>query len=214
MKFYGADMKGVTNLEKLSSDPSPYVGSRDDGRMYFQTTQQAVKVGGSGAFQTLDIPSGTVMLFGQSSAPAGWTKKTDWQDNSMLVYTTGAAGNGGSADAKTFNPSVGNAGAHTHNVASHTHTTGDHVLSIGGMPAHVHGLGFNFHATSGDSEGLSGRATTEGAPDNTFSEGDGNPHNHGATGGSVSTTDDPGNHTHSYNNYTPYYQTIIAATKD
>lgn len=212
MKFYGADMKGVTNLERLSSDPAPYVASRDDGRMYFQTAQQTVKFGGGSAFQTLDIPSGTVMLFGQSSAPAGWTKKTDWQNNSMLVFTTGDIGAGGSADAKAYDPTVGNAGAHTHNVASHTHTTGDLALSIAQMPSHLHGLGFGYNFISGDDEGTTGKLHVGSS--NTNSTGGGSAHNHGATGGSVSTTDDPGDHTHTYNNYAPYYQTIIAAIKD
>jgi len=41
------------------------------------------------------MPSGTVMIFGQNSPPTGWTIKTDWTNNSMLVYTTDAAITGG-----------------------------------------------------------------------------------------------------------------------
>ncbi len=217
MKFYGADMKGVTTMEKLSSDPSPYVASRDDARIYYQTTQQTVKFGGGSAFQTLDIPSGTVMLFGQSSAPAGWTKKTDWQNNSMLVYTTGNIGNGGSADAKTFNPNIGNAGAHTHAVASHTHGISGDGGTIAEMASHNHEIlphAAGYTIFNGNFlQGALG--DTYYGSLNTGSTGGGSTHNHaGATGGAVSTTDNPGNHTHTSDSYAPYYQTIIAAIKD
>jgi len=43
------------------------------------------------------IPATTKMLFGQSSAPTGWTKDTGtWTDNSMIVFTTGSISSGGS----------------------------------------------------------------------------------------------------------------------
>lgn len=44
----------------------------------------------------LIAPSGTVMLFGQNSAPTGWTKDTSL-DNAALRLTSGNVGDGGTA---------------------------------------------------------------------------------------------------------------------
>ena len=58
------------------------------------------------AFSTLQtalqFPSTTVMLFGQSAPPTGWTKKVDWTDISMIIYTTGAIASGGADDPKSW----------------------------------------------------------------------------------------------------------------
>lgn len=67
----------------------------------------------------IEFPSGTIMLFGQTSPPAGWTRKADWQDNAMLCYAAaGAIGSGGAVDPQA---------AHTHTGPSHTHSIGNHV---------------------------------------------------------------------------------------
>ena len=42
------------------------------------------------------FPTGTVMLFAQTTAPTGWTKNTTTGDNSALRIVTGTAGTGGS----------------------------------------------------------------------------------------------------------------------
>lgn len=71
------------------------------------------------------FPTGTRMLFQQTSAPAGWTKITNTQyDNAALRFTTGTVGTGG-ADAFTthfgsgkstagFSLSEGHNGPHAH----------------------------------------------------------------------------------------------------
>lgn len=83
---------------------------------------------------TLFAPSGTVMLFGQASAPTGWTKKTNWQDKAMFTYNGDANGtaldSGGSAAAQT---------AHTHTGPSHTHTGPSHTHT---GPSHTHATTF------------------------------------------------------------------------
>ncbi len=99
----------------------------------------------------------TIMLFGQSTSPTGWTKKTDWADNSMLVYTTGSIGSGGSDDPTSWLTDIGvqNESSHIHSMQSHTHTLpagaepaggtdyssttgGPSVANTGGGSAHTH----------------------------------------------------------------------------
>jgi hypothetical protein len=73
------------------------------------------------------FPSGTVMLFGQTSAPTGWTKDTTNYNNSALRVVTGAASTGGSVDFTTAFASGLSAGATTlttTQIPSHTHTIG------------------------------------------------------------------------------------------
>jgi hypothetical protein len=71
------------------------------------------------------FPSGTVMLFGQTSAPTGWTKDTTNYNNSALRVVTGSASTGGSVDFTTAFASGLSAGATTlttTQIPSHTHT--------------------------------------------------------------------------------------------
>lgn len=74
------------------------------------------------------IPSGTKMLFQQTSAPTGWTKDTT-HDNKALRVVSGAAGSGGSVaftSAFTSQATGGTVGATTlttTQIPSHTHPT-------------------------------------------------------------------------------------------
>jgi hypothetical protein len=69
------------------------------------------------------IPSGTLMLFQQTSAPAGWTKQTTHNDKALRVVS-GTAGSGGSLAFST--------------VFGRTATDG-YALTIGDIPSHTHG---------------------------------------------------------------------------
>jgi hypothetical protein len=75
------------------------------------------------------LPSGTVMLFVQTSAPTGWTKSTT-HDNKALRVVSGAASSGGTTaftsvfTARTI--TTANMPSHTHSVTDpgHTHLYG------------------------------------------------------------------------------------------
>jgi hypothetical protein len=80
------------------------------------------------------FPSGTVMLFAQTSAPTGFTKNTTTGDNSALRVVTGTASTGGSvafttafaSQAVTITAVSGSAGATTlttPQIPSHTHNS-------------------------------------------------------------------------------------------
>lgn len=85
---------------------------------------------------TASIPSGTVMLFFQATAPTGWTKSTSANDAALRVVSgsTGGTITSGSAFSSTF--VNGNTGATT--------------LSASQMPSHTHNIAWgSFSGSSG-----------------------------------------------------------------
>jgi len=86
---------------------------------------QAIVTDGSGTLAFGDIlvfPSGTSMLFAQTTAPTGWTKSTTHDDKALRVVS-GTAGSGGSV---AFTTAFG-----LQNVSATT-------LSVSQMPSHNH----------------------------------------------------------------------------
>jgi hypothetical protein len=130
------------------------------------------------------LSSGTVMLFGQSVAPTGWTRKIDWQDNAMICYAaTGSIGSGGGISPQS----------------THTHTGGSHALTEAELPSHRHTVYLSNEGSGGSGGGPSPPANGSDVTDSyTGYIGSGSSHSHGATGA----------------NTAPYYQEVIAATKD
>jgi hypothetical protein len=74
----------------------------------------------------LPFPSGTAMLFAQTSAPTGWTKSTT-HDNKALRVVSGAASSGGTVSFTSAFTSQAVAG-----------TVGDTTLTLDQIPAHNH----------------------------------------------------------------------------
>lgn len=154
------------------------------------------------------FPSGTVMVFAQTTAPTGWTKSTTHNDKALRVVS-GAASSGGSVAFTTAFASqavVGTVGATTldaSQIPSHTHTA---TVNDGG---HAHGdvplrgsdtdRGTQGSAFSIDNVGLTAAATT------------------GITV-SISSTGGGGSHTHSFTgtaiNLAVQYVDVILATKN
>lgn len=116
------------------------------------------------------IPSGTKMLFQQTSAPTGWTKDTT-HNNKALRVVSGSVGSGGSVsftDAFASRGFSGTTGARTA-----TGTIGGTAITIAQMPAHTH-----TYALFG---GSSGGGTSSGGTSNsgtTGSQGGSQPHDH------------------------------------
>jgi len=130
------DMQNIENnfaaLKSLfsgSSAPSNPVA----GMPWFDidTDQLYIRNKDNDQWLTLDFIPGTIMLFGQASAPLGWTKLTSWADNSMLCINTQAngtaLGSGGTANPQS---------QHTHTGPSHTHTG----------PSHTHAMSYGTHS--------------------------------------------------------------------
>ena len=147
----GLEVNSVYTMPIVDGSASQYLQTNGSGTVSWATN--------------IAFPAGTVMLFGQSTAPTSWTKKIDWTDQSMIVYTTGNIAQGGSVDAK----------------ATHTHTGGGHVLTTAEMPAHNHstqhslGLGTELGGNTirdGDRNQWTGYVNSTGG---------GGSHSHGAT---------------------------------
>ena len=83
------------------------------------------------------IPSGTRMLFAQTSAPTGWTKVTT-NDDAALRVVSGAAGSGGTVGFTT-----------AFSATSVSGTTGSTALSASQMPIHSHLVAKNVKVNSG-----------------------------------------------------------------
>jgi hypothetical protein len=162
---------------------------------------------------SLHIPAGTIMLFGQNTAPTGWTRKTNWQDNAMLCYA--ATGNIGSGGA--INPQ----GAHSHTIANHTHTgpnhlhtTAAHKLSTAEMPIHDHVVSTHYGlAAASLSGGTNVWQYTTGTLTTAPAGGDGY-HEHGNTGYAGTGTTSSSGPGATAGNSTPFYQEVIACTKN
>ena len=142
------------------------------------------------------FPSGTAMLFAQTSAPTGWTKSTT-HDNKALRLVSGTAGSGGSAAFTTAlgTPSVS---------GSLSGTVGATTLSTAQMPSHTHSYTRN-------------GSTGNGAVSNYLTSVMRSP-----TGSSTGSTGGSESHTHSFSgslssataSINIAYVDVIIATKD
>jgi hypothetical protein len=186
-------------------------GSNSATRLAIGTTGQILTSNGttatwsSGGGGGTTIPAGTVMIFGQTSAPTGFTKLTD-QDNAGLRVVSGTAGTGGTVNFTTAFASQTPTGSVS--ITSVAGSAGATTLSTPQIPSHSHTAsgreasyaGSIFAVTTG--VGGSGTATTN------------------ATGGG-------GSHTHPFSfssgsgtfsgnaiNLAVKYVDVIRATKD
>jgi hypothetical protein len=137
--------------------------------------------------------AGTILIFGQTSAPTGWTKLTNL-DNYALRVVSGTAGTGGSVAFTTAFASqtpAGTVGSTTLTEAmmpSHTHT---YSGTTGGAGAHTHDMSqlWNDGAYDSGATGFFLRTWSGGSP---------------AAYASLYQvyTSNPGNHTHSFSGTT------------
>lgn len=143
------------------------------------------------------FPSGTVMLFVQSSAPTGWTKSTAHNDKALRVVS-GSVSSGGSV---AFSTAMAN--------TSVTGSVGSTTLSIAQMPSHDHAWSGTMMSDPG-SGGLNDYYTYQhiyGPGANAWSYPSGNAK---AQGGG-------GSHTHSFTgsiNMAVEYVDVIICTKN
>ncbi len=123
------------------------------------------------ATQGIEFASGTVMLFGQTAAPTGWTKNTSTGDNSALRVVTGTASTGGSVAFTTSFASQTPTGSIS--ITAVSGSAGATTLSTPQIPSHSHQIGSVLNYG-----GPGGRASYAATPFPTSSTGGGNSHDH------------------------------------
>lgn len=167
------------------------------------------------------FPSGTVMLFGQTAAPTGWTKDTTNFNNSGLRVVTGAASSGGTVDFTVAFASQTPSGSISTTINNTTATNqaitpsgsvsitavagsaGATTLSTPQIPSHTHPLNISTNVNNNNSNAYGG--VTGPAPNqSTGAAGGGGSHTHpfsfssGSgtfTGNSVTVLQNAHNHT-------------------
>jgi hypothetical protein len=171
-------VSGGTGLESITAE-SVAVGNGT-------STIKLVAPGTSGNVLTSDgttwtsavassIDSGTVMFFGQTSAPAGWTKDTVTNNNSTLRCVTGTASTGGSVDFTTAFASQTPTGSVA--ISSVSGSAGNTTLTTPQIPSHSHpngttttgGNSYPGEREIGTSTGSSGNAGGGGSHNHPFS---------------------------------------------
>jgi hypothetical protein len=168
------------------------------------------------------FPSGTKMLFQQTSAPVGWTKDTT-HDNKALRVVSGTARSGGSINFTTAFASQ-NVGAttlteaqipgHTHAFSTTTNSQGSHTHTIND-PGHTHTLDRgNTSSTAGsgpmffNGDGASGTRPTLSATTG-ISINSAGAHTH-TLSGTTNSTGGGASHTHSLDLAVSYVDVIVA----
>ena len=121
------------------------------------------------ATQAIEFVTGTVMLFGQTAAPTGWTKLTD-QDNAALRVVSGTASTGGSQGFTTAFASQTPTGSVS--ITAVSGTAGATTLSTPQIPSHTHSIGGALYGGPG------GRSVYGASPFNTSSTGGDGSHTH------------------------------------
>jgi hypothetical protein len=175
------------------------------------------------------FPSGTAMLFQQTSAPTGWTKSTAHNDKALRVVS-GTASSGGSSAFSTAlgTPTVtgsvglsGNLGAGNLSV-SMSGNISNTTLSVNTIPSHSHSeQGVGFTSPAGSANSMNGYYGGYGRQigRNTGSKGNNGAHGHshnlsGTLNGSPSVGNLAGSLSSATASINVQYVDIIIATKD
>ena len=160
------------------------------------------------------FPSGTSMIFQQTTAPTGWTKQTS-HNNKALRLVTGSVGTGGSNTfAAAFNTNNTVSGTTGGTAVTITGSVAGHTLALTEIPSHRHLEGGHVEFGTGDSVSAGVRNTGNSSGAKRFYtdyQGGGGSHTHAV--GTLAG----GSHTHTFTddfNLDVQYVDFIIANKD
>lgn len=213
----------ILKIRNADNDAWINFASFDQTNDNFSLTVQDLTVNGQGS-----IPSGTKMLFQQTTAPTGWTKQTD-HNNKALRVVTGTAGTGGTNSfTNAFNTDKTVSGTTGGTSVTITGSTGSTTLTESQIPAHFHdgtayyrgdGADTNsdpsgngstfFHENTGHTRSTSNSWIQAGVRTENTGGSSGHSHTSGTLAGS--------SHTHSFSdtfNLDVQYVDLIIAEKD
>jgi hypothetical protein len=189
------------NASSISSGtvPTARLGSGTANNTTFLRGDQTYAVVSGGTL----IPAGTVMIFGQTSAPTGFTKLTD-QDNAALRVVSGTASTGGSVNFTTAFVSQTPTGSISVNTSSLS--AGATTLSTSQIPSHNHQMS----GSCGGPDSIARLLDVAGILNGPFtgSTGGGGSHTHSISGSATATF------TGTAINLAVKYVDVIRATKD
>jgi hypothetical protein len=188
------------NASSISSGtvPTARLGSGTANNTTFLRGDQTYAVVSGGTL----IPAGTVMIFGQTSAPTGFTKLTD-QDNAALRVVSGTASTGGSVNFTTAFVSQTPTGSISVNTSGLS--AGATTLSTSQIPSHNHLMGGSCGPDS-IAKILDVAGVANGP--STANTGGGGSHTHSISGSATATF------TGTAINLAVKYVDVIRATKD
>jgi hypothetical protein len=209
----------ITGILTIGTSSITFNGSNDSvtigtGVTIFGNTGiiSATEFRGNGANLTgvQPFPSGTLMLFQQTTAPTGWTKQTTHNDKTLRVVSGNASSGGTTAFTSVFasrTPSGSVSGSNSGGSVANT------TLSTTQIPSHDHTLSL----TEGDDNNHSGNANNSAANADAgingsctvSSTGGSGAHNHSFTNPSWS-----GSFTGSSMDFNVQYVDLIIASKD
>ena len=165
------DFSASSNATKLSFKTAASAAAAETASLSSAGVFTATSFAGDGSNLTgiAPFPSGTSMLFQQSSAPTGWTKQSTHDDKALRIVT-GTVGTGGSVAFSTalatpsLSGSTGSTTLATSQIPSHSHTI---------STERIHEVGTEHVSTS--QNGTHGSKSTNAA-------GGGGSHNHSMSG--------------------------------
>ena len=211
--IYFQTSNNTTTNNFLEVDTSRAVHLRHQNVTKLSTTSSGVTVSGTVTADGISfLPSGTAMLFAQSSAPTGWTKSTT-HNNKALRVVSGTAGSGGSnAFSNTFaskgiNANAGNAtqGGNVSVSVGNSTAGGNVSVSVGNSTA-----GGNIsvgNTTAGGNVSISNTSTGGTVNSHTLSTNQMPSHNHSTPTTLRGTNRTNGNGTGEFTSHSPGYGT-------
>jgi hypothetical protein len=122
------------------------------------------------------LASGTVALFGQTSAPTGWTKNTSTGNQHAFRIVTGSVSTGGSVDFTVAFASQTPSGSVS--ITSLSGSAGSTTLSTPQIPAHSHPSGQRTARSPQIQAGPVGGPSLNALVGNTGNQGGGGSHDH------------------------------------
>ena len=198
----------ILKIRNADNDAWINFASFDQSNDNFSLTVQDLTVNGTGV-----IPSGTKMLFQQTSAPLGFTKLTTHNNKALRVVNGSVSTGGTNSFTNAFNSSKTVSGTTSTSSVTISGTTASHTLTVSQMPSHTHSVPFN---TAAESAGGTGSLTT-GTGSVLFSGFDNIPSTGGSQGHSHNVNITSGSHSHTFSdsfNLDVQYVDLIIAEKD
>ena len=184
----------ITNLNSLS-DVTVSGSPGDDSLIQYNSSSNQWEVVAGNSVGSSSIPSGSVMLFYQTSAPTGWTKSTSHNNKALRVVSGNGGGSGGSVGFTSAfaNHTVSISGSDTVSISdsdtvsisgncggsqSIYWNTTQAFLTVDQMPSHQHDYDVP-RGTTGNSYGFQDTATgTSSGLQKVAAEGGSNYHTH------------------------------------